>query len=464
MGSPSTVSGNVTGSTASAVTSVAPTLPASGFLIGPITITDPGYTSGPQPRGNTSIYCTTDGSTPTVSSPLYTGPLAVTYPVTLKCIGMWGTGANTKTYPSGYGFVPSAVVSGSYTSAAAAATPVLSPGSSSFATSLSVSISDATIGATIYYTTDGSAPTTSSTVYSGPITITGASTVVKAIATHPGNSQSAVASATYTNTSVVSTPTFAPPSGTTFTTNVSVSISDITPSSTIYYTTDGTTPTTGSTVYSGPLTISATTTVKAIAAASGLTDSSVGSATYSLVGPTVTNTPTASPAAGTYFATQSVALSSSTAGAAICYTTDGTTPAASTPGTCSHGTTYSGAISVSSTETILAIGTKSGLTNSPVATFAYVISTPSPSQRGNIDYTQIKVAERLGPGNFFQMANKGTYSAVNTATPCNSTNEGATAAITDSNTATYGATVAGSGSHHVHAYCNGTNWIVDAGV
>ncbi len=85
-------------------------------------------------------------------------------------------------------------------------------------------------------------------------------------------------------------------------------------------------------------------------------------------------TPTDSPGAGTYGSTQSVTLSSATGSAVICYTTNGTTPAATTPGTCSTGTTYSGAISVASTTTIKAIATKSGLSNSGVLTSAYMIA------------------------------------------------------------------------------------------
>ena len=84
-------------------------------------------------------------------------------------------------------------------------------------------------------------------------------------------------------------------------------------------------------------------------------------------------TPTASPAAGSYSSTQNVALATTTGGAAICYTTDGTTPTAAT-GSCTHGTTYSGAVSVSSSLTIKAIATLSGYTNSGALTAAYTIS------------------------------------------------------------------------------------------
>ena len=59
------------------------------------------------------------------------------------------------------------------------------------------------------------------------------------------------------------------------------------------------------------------------------------------------------------------------------------------------------------------------------------------------------------------MVNVGNYSAVNTATPCNSTNQGSTAFFLDSTTATFGAAISGGGSNKVHALCNGTAWVVD---
>ncbi len=88
-------------------------------------------------------------------------------------------------------------------------------------------------------------------------------------------------------------------------------------------------------------------------------------------------TPTFSPVAGTYTGTQSVTISTSTSGATLCYTTDGTTPTANGAGTCTHGTTYSSAVSVAASETLKAIGSKSSFTDSGIGSAAYVIQNPA---------------------------------------------------------------------------------------
>jgi hypothetical protein len=61
-----------------------------------------------------------------------------------------------------------------------------------------------------------------------------------------------------------------------------VTISDTTPGANIYYTTNGTTPTTSSSVYSSPITVSASETLEAIAVATGYSNSAVGSAVYAI--------------------------------------------------------------------------------------------------------------------------------------------------------------------------------------
>jgi hypothetical protein len=81
-------------------------------------------------------------------------------------------------------------------------TPVISPDGGTFYTSQVVTITCATAGASIYFTLDGSTPTSASTLYTAPFTIL-ATTTVKAIGIMSGYSDSAVASAVFTAIPVV---------------------------------------------------------------------------------------------------------------------------------------------------------------------------------------------------------------------------------------------------------------------
>ncbi len=155
------------------------------------------------------------------------------------------------------------------------ATPVLTASSTTCPTQ--ITMTDATSGATIYYTTDGSTPTTHSTVYKLPITVN--TSTVNAIAVASGFTPSAVATAAGAPTffplpgsyNVEPSPNPENPSG-----NGTVDLSTTTGSATIYYTTNGTTPTTSSpSVASGqPIPVApapgATMTVQAMAVADGL--------------------------------------------------------------------------------------------------------------------------------------------------------------------------------------------------
>jgi hypothetical protein len=80
---------------------------------------------------------------------------------------------------------------------------------------------------------------------------------------------------------VAALPSFNPAAGA-YTGAQQVSIADATPSATIYYTTDGTTPTASSTQYTVPIAISASTTLKALAVATGYLHSSVATASYTI--------------------------------------------------------------------------------------------------------------------------------------------------------------------------------------
>ncbi len=105
---------------------------------------------------------------------------------------------------------------------------------------------------------------------------------LEAIAVASGYTNSAVASAAYTIAPLLPTPTFSPAAGT-YTTAQSVTICDGTSGATIYYTTNGTTPTTSSTKYTGTaITVSSTETLEAIAVATGYTNSAVASAAYTI--------------------------------------------------------------------------------------------------------------------------------------------------------------------------------------
>jgi uncharacterized repeat protein (TIGR03803 family) len=78
-----------------------------------------------------------------------------------------------------------------------AATPTFSPAAGTYGSAQNVTISDSTAGATIYYTNDGTTPTTSSAIYSSPITVSSNQTIT-AMATASGYNNSSVASAAYT--------------------------------------------------------------------------------------------------------------------------------------------------------------------------------------------------------------------------------------------------------------------------
>jgi Legume lectin domain/Chitobiase/beta-hexosaminidase C-terminal domain/Bacterial lectin len=343
---------SATGTAAYVIQGTAPMptfLPAAGTYTGTQTVTISEAISG-----GATIYYTTNGSTPTTSSAVYSGPITVSATETLNAIAV------------ATGYTTSATGSATYTILTLAAMPMISPAAGTYASAQTVTISDTTTGATIYYTTNGIAPTTSSAVYSAPINVS-ASETVQAIAAGTGLATSSVATAAYTITTSAAMPSFLPAPGT-YTSTQTVALSDATPGATIYYTTNGTAPTTSSTVYAGPITVGTTQTIQAIATATGFNTSGTAAGAYTITLPA--STPLIAPAGGTFTTAQTVTITNTTSGATIYYTTNGTTPTTSSA-------IYAGPFAVSATETVEAIAAGAGYSASPAAIAAFTITPPA---------------------------------------------------------------------------------------
>ena len=165
--------------------------------------------------------------------------------------------------------------------------PTFYPEAGGVASGTEITISDLHTTATIYYTTNGDTPTTSSTKYNSenkPV-IT-AATTIKAIAVKEGYTSSDVVTASYTILSPAATPTFSPEGGI-YTSAQNVTISSDTENATIYYTLDGSDPTTSSIEYTGAIVVDETVTIKAIAVKEGMANSAVASATYTMNIPSI---------------------------------------------------------------------------------------------------------------------------------------------------------------------------------
>ncbi|MEF2247338.1 chitobiase/beta-hexosaminidase C-terminal domain-containing protein [Paenibacillus sp. IITD108] len=324
--------------------------PAGGAVISGTKITLTSATEG------ALIYYTTDGTTPTNASTLYTGPIEITGTMTLKAVATKLWMLDSEVLTEQYTILPLEQV----------VKPLATPASGAVLSGTKVTLTSATDGAVIYYTTDGTAPTSASTLYKGPIEITDGM-MLKAIAAKPGMRDSEVLTEQYTLLPLeqVAKP-LANPASSAVVSGTKVSLTSTTDGAVIYYTTDGTTPTSASTSYTGPIEITGAMTLRAMAVKPGMLDSEVLTEQYTLLPLEQVVKPLATPAGGEVVSGTKVTLTSTTDGAVIYYTTDGTTPT-------SASTLYTGAIEITSAMTLKAIAAKPGMLDSEVLTEQYTI-------------------------------------------------------------------------------------------
>jgi hypothetical protein len=158
----------------------------------------------------------------------------------------------------------------------------ISPAAGNFTSSFLVTLAMNEAGS-IYFTTNGSEPTSASTKYSSPFSVN-SSTTVKYFAVDAAGNASASKSAVYTITPSADTTspvTSVSPAAGTYQSGQLITLT-ANEAATIYYTTNNATPTTSSAVYSAPIQVSTTTTIKYFARDASGNNEAVKSATFTI--------------------------------------------------------------------------------------------------------------------------------------------------------------------------------------
>jgi alpha-tubulin suppressor-like RCC1 family protein len=335
-------SGTVTGSFSATLGELsAPVFnPAPGLYVTEVTVA---ITGG----AGATIHYTVDGNEPTEASPIYATPLDIDLTTTLKA----------KAFQAGW--TPSQTTTGEYE--IQAATPILSPPGGSFVGPVDVTLTTATPGATIHYTTDGSDPDANdASVPSGGVVAIDQTVELRAVAIKTGTTASGIATGNYQATlgqldpPVPGSPPGVYPPSLALTLSCSSGIP--------HFTLDGSDPDGASPAYTQPIVIDLSLTVKAACFLAGWTPSAVWTGSYEIQ----LTPPSFAPSGGTFPGPVEVTLSSPTAGAAIRFTLDGSEPDGSS-------TLYTDPLSIVATTTVKAKALKPGTTPSPTATETYTI-------------------------------------------------------------------------------------------
>jgi len=251
-----------------------------------VTVSPPGGVYGtPQTVTLTSdkpatIYYTTDGSVPTTETPT-SGPSPVSVTIAssavLRAIAVDKHGAK------------STVVTEAYTIDTEPPTVTATPSGGWYRNAQSVSLAatdNTDQWPRIYYTTDGSEPTTDSSLYVTPIAI-GLTTTLRYMAVDDVGNQSGIGSQTYSIDTVAPSVVASPPGGT-YESAQSVALAatdDLDQAPRVYYTLDGSDPTSASAPYTSPIDVQSSTTIRYVAVDLAGNQSPIGSQTYTIVPP-----------------------------------------------------------------------------------------------------------------------------------------------------------------------------------
>lgn len=244
-----------------------------------------------------SIYYTTDGTTPDIYSTKYKNPFIFTKGGTIKAVAVLS------------GYTNSPIVSQTFEAVFLKVSPLTIVQEAN-----TVTITCELETAKIYYSLEGTTSSVTNTQYKGPFNIT-ENARITAVGRCEGYEDSDIATSDLTYLSVPAATPIISRDGNAFT------IISTTNGAKIYYTINGTTPTQNSTLYTGKVSITKDTTVKAIAIAVGYETSKVAIKTINWMKPTCATPVIERPFGKNYFR-----ISCETEGASIFYTTDGTTP------------------------------------------------------------------------------------------------------------------------------------------
>jgi hypothetical protein len=256
--------------------------PGTGTYSGPLTVSISGVNGA-------NIYFTTNGNVPRIDVPngftrLYTGPFQISSNTTVRAIAVRGSEVTNP-----------AVAFLTVSNPSVCDPPVISPGTGTYSSIQTVTMSTATVGAEIWYTTNGnlplfSVPNSFTRRYTGPFQVD-RTTAINAVAIKTGVQNSSNARATLTiNLSETIGPVVYNPAPGIYSAPTSVAMSCNVADAQIYYTTNGNTPRTDvfnffTRLYSTPVAISASTTFKAMGVKAGLVNGPVTNGVYTFSAP-----------------------------------------------------------------------------------------------------------------------------------------------------------------------------------